>query len=69
MKHYSCLCFFPIKPFPFCDRNFLGSVAAAESNKSILKHSCRMFEQTLIFRTFCANIEPDLGLMQCPIHE
>ena len=52
MQQSSGLCFFLADP---------------ESNKWILKHSCRMPEY--LFRTLCATIETYFGLMQCPIHK
>src|SRR5262244_2632502 len=55
IEQSSRLCVSLVFPFPLGHRNFFGSVAAPQSNKSILKYSCRMLEEILIFFTFCAN--------------
>jgi hypothetical protein len=57
------LSFFPVELFPLCDWNFSSSVASSASGKAILKYSCRMAKQALVFRTFCANIESSFGLV------
>ena len=63
MQNSSFSCLSLVELFPFRNWNFSGSVASPKSSKSILKHPCWVLEQTLVLRTFCANIEPHFGLV------
>ena len=54
--------------FPLGDGNLLSPVAAPKPYELILQHSCRMLEQILVLRAFCANIKPHFRPMNCPIH-
>jgi hypothetical protein len=55
--------------FPLGNWDFLGSVAATQSHQSILKYSCLMIEQIFAFCALGANIKPNFGLLNCPIHD
>ena len=69
MQQSALLCFFSVDSLPLGDRNFLCPVAAPAPRKPILQNSCWMLEEIIIFGTFYANIEADLRLMECPIHQ
>ena len=45
-----------------------GAIGSSEPHQSILQHSCRMRESTLIFFAFLANVKAHSGLLKCPIH-
>lgn len=56
-----------IHSFPLGDGNFSSPVPAAESRKSILKHSCLMIEEMLVLSAFRANLKSKFALLKCPI--
>ena len=69
MQQPSLFRLFQVNFFPIGNSGPPGPVATPAPRKPILQNPCRVLEQPLILFAFCANVEADLRLMECPIHQ